>query len=58
MLDNLLRLLYETLHERYPIWILQDIYQDICYVECFRQFGIQNFSVAVLIEISTGLEGN
>ncbi|MEH2156673.1 hypothetical protein [Nostoc sp.] len=54
MLDNSLRLLYETLRERYPIWILQEVY----YVECFRQFGIQNFSVAVLIEISTGLQGN
>ncbi|WP_334783587.1 hypothetical protein [Nostoc sp.] len=28
------------------------------YVECFWQFGIQNFSVAVLIEISAGLQGN
>jgi len=27
-------------------------------VECFWQFGIQNFSLAVLIEISTGLQGH
>lgn len=31
----------------------------ICnYVECFWQFGIQNFFVAVLIDISAGLQGH
>ncbi|MHC5772722.1 hypothetical protein [Nostoc sp.] len=36
-------------------------YQDLRitnYIECFWQFGIQNFSVPVLIEISAGLQGD